>query len=171
MRRAAALSSAILLVLTACATQQAERSHRALEPRVDWSAALPRLLPGIRACLAEGGSGTVGVTKAWPIGRDLTGVRLLEENGQRLDCVAVANGARVLLTERVREASKLPGEHDPLFTPADRDLPQSPCLASETAADAGGALVGWLSYDTCRDPRPFAQTPEQDKPRATRTGA
>lgn len=171
MRRAAALSSAILLVLTACVTQQAERAHRALEPRVDWSAALPRLLPGIRTCLAEGGRGAVGVTKAWPIGRDLTGVRLLEENGQRLDCIAVANGARVLLTERVREASRLPGEHDPLFTPADRNPPQSPCLANEAASDAKGARVGWLSYDTCRDPRPFAQTPDKGRPRATRTGA
>ena len=158
MRRAAALSSAILL-LAACAQQQAGLPRRALEPRADWSTALPRLLPGIRACLAEGGRSVVGVTKAWPIGRSFAGVRLLEEGGGRLDCVAVASGARVLLTERVREASKLPGERDPLFTPASRPVPQSPCLESATAVDGDGVSVGWLSYDTCRDPQPVARAP------------
>lgn len=154
MRRAAALGGAILLI-AACARPQAELPRRTLEPRPDWTATLPRLLPGIRACLAERGRHAVGVTKAWPIGMRLTGVRLLEEDGERLDCVAVVNGTRVLLTERVRGASKLPGENDPLFTPANRQLPQSPCLETAEAVD-DGTVIGWLSYDTCRDPRPLA---------------
>ena len=144
----------LLLLLAACvgAPGVPQRAAARLEPRPDWSTDLGRLLPAIRACLADqdaGGAAAVGVTKAWPIGERLAGARVLQEDGQRVDCVAAAEGDRVFLTERVHAGSRLQGERDPLYTPGDRPPPRSPCLASAAADN------GWLSYDVCRDPRPI----------------
>ena len=160
MRRLAALSTCAILLLAACTVEPHGTSGgtSALEPRPDWSTALPQLLPGIRACLLDGGEDAVGVTKAWPIGLKLTGVRVLEEDGGRVDCVAAVGGDRVFLTERVPAASRLPGERDPLYTPAARRPPASPCLESTAAAE------GWISYDVCRDPRPIGQAADRAPP-------
>jgi hypothetical protein len=153
MARLPTLGACCLLALTACAAEPEVplRAAGALEPRADWSNDLPQLLPGIRACLAAGDSRAVGVTKAWPIGSGLTGVRVLQRDGARVDCVAAHAGDHVFLTERVPTASHLPGERDPLFTPAALEPPTSPCLESAAAAE------GWLSYDICRDPRPIGR--------------
>lgn len=153
MRRGAALGTFGLLLVAACGGGPgvAPRSAALAEPRPDWSTGLDRLMPAIQACLADrtAGEAAVGVTKAWPIGRQLAGVRVLREDGGRVDCVAAAEGDRVFLTERVREDSRLQGERDPLYTPQGLPPPKSPCLAN-AAADGG-----WLSYDVCRDPRPI----------------
>ncbi len=141
----------VLLATAACAPEpeppRAVASGEVPQPRADWSTGLPALLPGIRACLRDGAAGgAVGVTKAWPIGWDLVGVRLLRGSGERVDCVAADDGGRVFLTERVPSASVLPGERDPLFTPAARrGPPPDRCLESAEIPD------GWLSYDACRD--------------------
>jgi hypothetical protein len=166
MRRLAVLGTCgLVLVATACARApepppRTVVAGNGLEPRPDWSTALPELLPGIRACLADPGAGgrAVGVTKAWPIGQRLTGVRVLQEGGARVDCVAAQGGERVFLTEPVLAASRLPGEHDPLFTPGSKARPTSPCLESSSAAE------GWLSYDVCRDPRPIGPAADHRAP-------
>jgi hypothetical protein len=172
MRRVAALGPAglVLLLATCAAPEQSATPARvatrsALEPRPDWTTELPRLLPGIQVCLREAGQPAVGVTKAWPIGEDLTGVRLLTAGGERLDCVAGVNGGRILLTERVWTVSQLPGEREPLFTPAPAEAPPtSACLAVSAARDRTGTDVGWLSYDVCRQPRPSGPSAEVDSP-------
>lgn len=152
MRRVTWLGVIASLPLAACA--EAPEPPRSLasgtmpEPRADWSTGLPRLLPGIRACLADNGGGAVGVTKAWPMGLRLVGVRVLRGAGERVDCVAAEDGDRVFLTERVPSASRLPGENDPLFTPSSREPPGRGCQEIAAITD------GWLSYDVCRDPRP-----------------
>ena len=171
MRRdaaALATSCGLLLLTAACAGEPGGTSRgaaaggataaparaAALAPRPDWSVDLPELMPGIAACLARPGAAgakPVGVTKAWPIGEALVGVRLLEPGDRRLDCVAASAGDRVFLTEPVRPDSRLQGERDPLFTPAPLTPPRSPCL--ERAA----VTEGWLSYDVCRDPRPIGR--------------
>jgi hypothetical protein len=157
MRRVGALGTCGLVLLASCTggADPSGRARQALPVRPDWSTGLPRLLPGIRACLAETSGTGAGVTKAWPIGLGLTGVRLLESSGERLDCVAVADGDRVLLTEPVRATSRLPGERDPLYTPPSSSPPESACLRTATATSGDGEPVGWLSYDICRDPRPI----------------
>lgn len=155
MRRVVALGTSGLVLLAACASEPSAPSRTAaadiLEPRPDWSADLSQLMPAVTACLAhtEDGARPVGVTKAWPMGFGLVGVRLLEPDESRVDCVATADGARVFLTEHVHPGSKLQGERDPLFTPTTREPPESPCLESSKVAQ------GWLSYDICRTARPI----------------
>lgn len=165
MRRTAALGMGALALLTACAgapgpepapsrgpAAAAPAAPVAAAPRPDWSKELPELLPGIRACLAGASGDAVGVTKAWPIGQSLTGVRVLSEGGERQDCVALADGSKVLLTEKVRANSRLAGERNPLFTPAAKRPPSSPCGRGAAARDASGGEVGWLTWDACREP-------------------
>jgi hypothetical protein len=48
---------------------------------------------------------------------DLAGVRVLRADGRRLDCVAAADGRRVVLTEPVVAGSRRAQEEAPLFTP------------------------------------------------------
>ena len=170
MRRVGALGTCGLMLLASCTgeTQAPGRTKQALPARPDWSTGLPRLLPGIRVCLAQAGGAGAGVTKAWPISLGLTGVRVLAASGDRLDCVA-ADGDRVLLTEPVLPASRLLGERDPLFTPASLSPPEGACLRTATATLGDGETVGWLSYDICRNPRPIgaeATIKEPARPRA-----
>lgn len=162
MRRKVVLGGmGFLLLLGACAPATAPMRRPAPEPRTDWSLALPHLLPAIRTCLA-GAEDAVGVTKAWPIGHHrLAGVRILRPDGTRLDCIAADDGRKIILTERVRPTSSLPGERDPLFTPQEREPPRSPCLKTAAALDGTGRAAGWVSYDICRDPRPVARSGEE----------
>lgn len=177
MRGVAALGMGALALLAACAGEPA-RAPQAVAaasspatppPRPDWSRNLGQLLPGIRACLAGSGGRPVGVTKAWPIGQNLTGVRVLDQNGDRVDCVAVADGRKVLLTEKVRANSRLAGERNPLYTPATAQRPASgPCLERAPVRDAAGAEVGWLTYETCRTPGEIGPSAGIRLPRSSR---
>ena len=120
----------------------------------DWAADLSALLPAIEACLQDSAVSAIGVTKAWPIAEDLTGVRLLTPGGERIDCVAVADGSGIVLTEKVWSVSQLGGERSPLFTPAAVHRPSaSQCVSVSEARDGAGQVVGWLSDDICRQPR------------------
>ncbi|MEK0083361.1 hypothetical protein [Benzoatithermus flavus] len=178
MRGVAALGMGALALLAACAGGSARapqpQAVAAVSPatppqRPDWSRNLGQLLPGIRACLAGSGGRPVGVTKAWPIGQNLTGVRVLDQSGDRLDCVAVADGRKVLLTEKVRANSRLAGERNPLYTPATAQRPASgPCLERVPARDAAGTEVGWLTYETCRTPGEIGPSAGIGLPRSSR---
>ena len=160
MGRATAWGALGIVALAGCAAPEPPPSPRSAsravaEPRPDWSTELPELLPAIDACLRSAEQPAVGVTKAWPIAENLTGVRMLGAGGDRVDCVAEAEGGDVLLTERVWTVSQLPGEREPLFTPKTQTPPvSSACLSVAEARSAGGDDVGWLSYDVCRQPRP-----------------
>lgn len=139
---AAALS--LLLLLAGCGTA---RPGGGTAPRQDpgWSVELASLLPAIRACLAADGA-AAAVTGAWPMARDLAGVRILRADGGRSDCVAAADGRRVVLTEPVPAGSRRTLEEAPLFTPRDRgEPPRGPCVATVPAV-VGAERVGWLSY-------------------------
>lgn len=167
MWRLRPLGLAGLAVLTACTGAEAPRGngHAAMrlapQPQADWAAELSELLPAIEACLQDSGVVAIGVTKAWPIAEGLTGVRLLAAGGERSDCVAVADGSGVVLTEKVWTVSQLSGERSPLFTPAAGERPVgSQCLAVSVARDGAGEEVGWLSYDVCRQPRSAALQPQ-----------
>ena len=164
MARLAAMGAVGILSLAACAAPErapAPAARTVAEPRPDWSTELPDLLPAIQACLDAAEQPPLGVTKAWPIAEDLAGVRLLTPGGERVDCVAEAEGGDVILTERVWTVSQLPGEREPLYTPRSQGQPSSSaCLAVAPARDAGGDDVGWLTYDVCRQPRPSGPSAE-----------
>lgn len=149
-----------LAALVACAGAEPHSvSGRAVSQppsqlQADWAVDLAVLLPAIEACLQDSAVSAVGVTKAWSIAEDLTGVRLLEPGGERVDCVGVADGSGVVLTEKVWAVSQLTGERSPLFTPASVHRPSaSQCISVSVARDGIGQVVGWLSYDVCRQPR------------------
>ncbi len=162
MRPVAALCMLGLLAIGGCkpdAVAPGRASAAVLGTVPDWSAELPELLPAMQACLKS--TGATAVTKAWPIASGLAGVRLLQTDGQRIDCVATEDGRAVLMTEPVRAASQLEGEREPLYTPVQK--PQgTACL--ETSPAEGGAGGGWLSYDTCRQPRAPKPSAEIDPP-------
>lgn len=147
-----------LAALAACAGAEPRpgTGRAALQPlsQSDWASDLSGLLPAIEACLQDSAVSAVGVTKAWPIAEDLTGVRLLAPDGERVDCVGVADGSGVVLTEKVWTVSQLAGERSPLFTPASAPRPSaSQCVSVSAVRDGAGQAVGWLSYDVCRQPR------------------
>ena len=179
MRPALALGMTGVAMLAACTPPEAAPPPRtslaaavALEPHADWSSEMPRLQPGIEVCLAKAGP-AVGVTKAWPITMGLTGVRLLQADGKRVDCVATGDGRAVLLTEPVRTASVLSGERDPLFTAGSKPPPSGSCVDMSPVEGRAGGDIGWLSYDSCHKPRADKPSAQADPPRrpAPRGGA
>jgi hypothetical protein len=179
MRPALALGMMGLALLAGCTPPEAAPPSRAslatataIEPHADWSAEMPRLLPGIQVCLAKAGP-AVAVTKAWPIAMGLTGARLLQADGKRIDCVATGDGSAVLLTEPVRTASMLLGERDPLFTIGSKAPQSASCVDTAPVEDKAGGDVGWLSYDGCHKPRADKPSAQAEPPRrpAARGGA
>lgn len=157
-----------LVLVAACSSDVAESRHAstvAFEEKPDWSAALPELLPGIRACLADSGATGAGVTKAWPITAGLTGVRVLRTDGTRYDCIATDDGRGVVLTEPVRASSHLEGESAPLYTPSPDEPAHAACIETNPVEEDGEA--GWLSYDDCSQPRAVKPSAEVEPPRQT----
>jgi hypothetical protein len=145
-RRLAPLALALLLGACAGAVKHRPAStESALEPA--WSADLPELIAAIDACLAHDGSARA-VTRAWPMAEHLAGVRLLKEDGSRLDCVASESGAKVVLLQPVHASSHVDDEAAPLFTPGDHQPPAGRCVTTAPAM-VGARRVGWLSYPAC----------------------
>ncbi len=166
MRPVRVLCMLALVAVVGCSPDVAASRHAsavAFEARPDWSIALPELLPGIRACLADGGAAATGVTKAWPITSGLTGVRVLKTDGTRYDCIAIDDGRGVILVEAVRPLSHLEGESDPLYTPSAVEPTHASCV--ETDPVEGNGNAGWLSYDDCNQSRAIKPSAEVDTPR------
>lgn len=147
--RQCALALLPLCLLAGCAGLTASRTETSSLP--GWSVELAELLPAINACMSQADGGASGVTRAWPMARSLAGVRVLREDGSRLDCVASGKGDRVVLVQPVRASSRLSDEAAPLYTPPDHAPPEGPCVATVPAM-VSARQVGWLSYGTCSDP-------------------
>ena len=126
-----------------------------------WSVELASLLPAIEACVTEADGAVSGVTRAWPMARSLAGVRVLREDGSRLDCVASGAGDQVVLVQPVAADSRLSDEAAPFYTPSDHRPPQGPCVATVPAV-VSARQVGWLSYATC-PPQEGAPLPFQPR--------
>ena len=59
------------------------------------------------------------VVSAWPTSRGLVGVRVQNLDGGRNQCLAAADGSAIDRVEQLAfDAAALPGEGDPIFTPA-----------------------------------------------------
>lgn len=122
----------------------------AKDSATDWSARLMDFLPAIETCLAAS-NGPMVVTKAWPLNRGLVGVRLLDPERRRFDCLAPhAGGAPVAYSAIEGDGTRLPGEFQPLFTPNPGQPPAGECYQHQQVFHpTTGAALGWLSYDTC----------------------
>lgn len=122
----------------------------ASKPQDDWARLLPDLMPVVRSCVLDGPLAVEKVLKAWPMNRGFAGVRVVDRDGRRSDCIAeIANG-RIERVDPVAEAEPpLPGAGNPVFLPAREQAPLVDCGRLERVLDAQGTLHGWLHYDAC----------------------
>jgi hypothetical protein len=142
-----ALAQALIpFLLAGCAGLSGPASEPPALP--GWSIELADLLPAINACMVKADGTASGVTRAWSMARSLAGVRVLREDGSRVDCVASGKGDQVVLVQPVLAGSRLSDEAAPLYTPPDHSPPEGRCIATVPAV-VSARQVGWLSYGTC----------------------
>jgi putative lipoprotein len=116
----------------------------------DWSRFLFDLMPAINACLRAPVGDLPRVVKAWPMNRWMVGVRLQNVDGGRHECIAVVDGSAVDKVELLGAvAASLPGEGNPIFTPAEGAYPGAACFSHERVENAAGSFLGWLSARIC----------------------
>ncbi len=120
------------------------------KPPGDWSRHLLELLPAIEACIAKTPGSSPRVAKAWSVGNGSVGVRTSNAQAANFECLTSARGSVVeLFTALTGEAPRAHDGWSPLFTPSGQHPPAGECYQHERVVAAGGALIGWLSYDTC----------------------
>lgn len=116
----------------------------------DWSRLLLDLMPAIDACLREPVGHLPRVVRAWRTDRGLVGVRLQNLDAGRHQCVAAADGSAIDAIEQLAfDAPALPGEGDPIFTPAAGAYPAGACFSHERVETGAGWFLGWLSAGVC----------------------
>ncbi|MCC9623882.1 YbaY family lipoprotein [Thalassospira sp. MA62] len=114
-----------------------------------WIGDFDDVYPAMTACLAKSSGDLVSVLKAWPMEHGMVGVRTVNGNGTRYDCLVPSDGLGTVHTELVETTTNiLPGEGDVRFTPANSAYPQGECFAHERV-EKNGQFVGWLSRKTC----------------------
>jgi len=84
----------------------------------DWTAVLPDLLPGVRACIAASEKPVARVSVARPMNHGLAFVRLVDIGGARADCRVDLGSGTVESIDPVEGDAMLPGEDAPAFIPA-----------------------------------------------------
>lgn len=120
------------------------------KPPGDWSRHLLALLPAIESCLAETPGTSPKVIKAWTASNEQIGVRTWGAETAAWECVATSQGSVVRpLTALKGETIGLHDGWSPIFTLRGQSPPSGECYQHERVVDARGALIGWLSYDTC----------------------
>jgi uncharacterized membrane protein len=120
------------------------------KPPGDWSRHLLAFLPAIESCLAETSGTSPRVIKAWAMSDDKIGVRTRSAETAAWECVASRQGSVVQpLTALKGETIGLREGWSPIFTLRGQLPPSGECYQHESVLDAGGDLIGWLSYDTC----------------------
>jgi membrane-bound inhibitor of C-type lysozyme len=145
---------ACTLAATSTPLRLAPGDYALLDPKAkptdDWSRLLVDFMPAIRACLGEEVGHLPRVIKAWPMSRGMTGVRLQNLDRGRHQCIAAADGATIDRVEILAfDAPALPGESDPIFTPADGAYPGGTCFSHERVEVGAGRFLGWLSTRIC----------------------
>jgi hypothetical protein len=114
----------------------------------DWARFLPDLLPAMNLCLARGGARAKWIARAVPRGRDAATVRIVEGDGQMLDCTAGLTGRGVPVIVRNPPPSS-PGAANPLFYPAREQSPMVSCGKLERVLGKNNVVQGYLHYDPC----------------------
>lgn len=114
-----------------------------------WTRYFDDMMPAITACLAKNPGDLVSVLKAWPMNHGMIGVRTINGNGARYDCMVPSDGLGTAHTELVETTTNiLPGEDIVRFTPANGAYPGGECFAHERL-EQDGVFIGWLSQKTC----------------------
>ncbi|MGF1561696.1 MAG: hypothetical protein ACFB3T_05900 [Geminicoccaceae bacterium] len=116
----------------------------------DWSRQLPALMPAVESCLAVLILRPIDVVHASEdeVGNSL--IRLRRRNGHRFDCRVSAKKSKVELITPVPADTFLDGENWPVFTRDPDQPPDGKCWRREVIdLDAGGAVLGFLSYPIC----------------------
>ncbi|MBX2831211.1 MAG: YbaY family lipoprotein [Rhodospirillales bacterium] len=114
-----------------------------------WTEYFDEMLPAITACLTKNSGDLVSVLKAWPMNHGMVGVRTVNGNGGRHDCLVPADGMGTIHTELVEATTNiLPGEDDVRFTPANGAYPTGKCFGHERIVK-DGVFIGWLSKNSC----------------------
>lgn len=114
-----------------------------------WTRNFEGLWPAITACLAESPGDFVSVLKATRTDHGMVGVRTVNGDGGRYDCLAPIDGMGTAHTELVEATTNiLPGENQVRFTPANGAYPGGECF-SHQRLEKDGVFIGWLSRDTC----------------------
>ncbi len=115
----------------------------------EWTRYFDDLMPAIKACLARPVGDLPSVLKAWPMNHGMVGVRTVNINGGRYDCLAPSTGLGDIHVEAVEGATNvLPGERDVLFTPAAGAYPADDCYQHKKLMKKG-VFIGWLSRNAC----------------------
>jgi putative lipoprotein len=126
-------------------------SVAALKSRGDgiWTRHFDDMMPAITACLAKNPGDLVSVLKAWPMDHGMVGVRTINGNGGRYDCLVPSDGMGTAHTELVETTTNiLPGEDIVRFTPASGAYPGGECFKHQRL-EQNGVFIGWLSQKTC----------------------
>jgi putative lipoprotein len=114
-----------------------------------WTRYFDDMMPAITACLAKNPGDLVSVLKAWPMNHGMIGVRTVNGNGGRYDCLAPADGMGTAHTELVEATTNvLPGENMVRFTPANGSYPGGECFEHQRL-EKDGVFIGWLSASSC----------------------
>lgn len=115
-----------------------------------WTRHFDDMLPAITTCLAKNPGDYVSVLKAWPMNHGMIGVRTINGNGGRYDCLVPADGLGTAHTEMVETTTNiLPGEDVVRFTPASAAYPEGDCFKHQRL-EKEGVFIGWLSRNTCQ---------------------
>ena len=113
------------------------------KPIGDWSRFLFDFMPAINLCLQETSGELPRVLVAWPMNHGYIGMRLVNQDGGRTECLSDAvNVEQELLPF---EAASLPGAGQPYYTPIWSASPFHPDFRHERV-ERDGVLYGWLSY-------------------------
>jgi hypothetical protein len=114
----------------------------------DWARFLPDLLPAMNLCVARGGARAKWISRATPRGQTAATVRVVEVDGQVLDCTAELTGRGAPAVARV--ASPSPASvNGPLFYPAREQPPMVSCGRLERVLGKNNVVQGYLHYDPC----------------------
>tara|TARA_R110001583_G_scaffold186667_1_gene347494 strand:+ start:32771 stop:34360 length:1590 start_codon:yes stop_codon:yes gene_type:complete len=115
----------------------------------EWTRYFDDMMPAIKACLGRSVGDLPSVLKAWPMNHGTVGVRTININGGRYDCLAPSNGLGDIHVEAVEGPTNvLPGERDVLFTPASGAYPADDCYQHKRL-EKDGVFIGWLSRNAC----------------------
>ena len=116
----------------------------------DWARFLPDLLPAMNLCLTRSGGRAKWIARAAPASQKAASVRIVEADGQALDCTADLTGRGVTTIARVPAAAPtLPGAGNPLFYPVRDQAPMVSCGRLERVLGKNNAVQGYLHYDPC----------------------
>jgi hypothetical protein len=123
--------------------------RRPVAAEAQWLRDVAGLLPAVQYCLAWYG-GPMQVAHVWPLEEQRAGVRLVDQAGGRVDCVALRDGSRGwLLAALSPDAPLAAGEGEAVFTPAGREVPAGACLAAQPLSAAGGSSFGTVTTRRC----------------------